>query len=229
MVKALIAAFADLGDPAVRRVLWKSLGLALAVLIGLAVLLWWLAAWLADFQIGWLDTVVEFAAGFGVMVLAWLLFPAAVTGTLGLFLDEVAAAVERRRYPGLPPARTQPWGEILRQTLAFAAVALGLNLLLLPLYILLFWFPPAYAALFYGVNGYLLGREYFEQVAARRLDAATAAKLRRAHQGRIVLAGVAIAFLLTVPILNLIAPVLATAFMLHLSLALTGAPAPARV
>jgi uncharacterized protein involved in cysteine biosynthesis len=66
-------------------------------------------------------------------------------------------------------------------------------------------------------------------VAARRLDAATAAKLRRAHQGRIVLAGVAIAFLLTVPILNLIAPVLATAFMLHLSLALTGAPAPARV
>lgn len=225
MLKALFAAFADLSDPAIRRVLWKSLALALAVLVGLAVLLWWLATWLADMETGWLDTVVEFATGFGVVILAWLLFPAAVTGVLGLFLDEVAEAVERRRYPALPPARVQPWGEIMRQTLAFAAVALGLNLLLLPLYILLFWFPPAYAALFYGVNGYLLGREYFEQVAARRLDAAAATKLRQAYQGRIVGAGVAIAFLLTVPILNLIAPVLATAFMLHLSMALTGVPA----
>jgi len=108
--------------------------------------------------------------------------------------------------------------------LAFATVAVGLNLLLLPFYLLLLWFPPAYAVLFYGVNGYLLGREYFEQVAMRRLDPEAARRLRRAHQGRIVLAGVAIAFLLTVPILNLIAPVLATAFMVHLSVTLMGPP-----
>jgi CysZ protein len=222
MFSALAAAFGDLGDPRIRGVLWKSLGLALLVLALLATGLWFLVAWLAHFQIGWLDKVIEFAAGFGVVILAWFLFPAAVTSTLGVFLDEVSEAVERRHYPYLPKARPQSWGEIIRQTLAFAAIAVGLNLLLLPFYLLLLWFPPAYAALFYGVNGYLLGREYFEQVAMRRLDPEAARRLRRTHQGRIVLAGVAIAFLLTVPFLNLIAPVVATAFMLHLTMTLTG-------
>jgi len=223
MFSALAAAFGDLSDPRVRGVLWKSLGLTLLVLVLLGVGLWFLTAWLAHFDIGWLDKVIEFAAGFGVVILAWFLFPAAVTSTLGVFLDEVSDAVEQRHYPHLPPARPQSWGEIIRQTLAFTAVAVGLNLLLLPFYLLLLWFPPAYAALFYGVNGYLLGREYFEQVAMRRLDPEAARHLRRTHQGRIMLAGIAIAFLLTVPILNLIAPVLATAFMLHLSMSLTGA------
>lgn len=222
MFSALAAAFGDLGDPRIRGVLWKSLGLALLVLALLATGLWFLVAWLAHFEIGWLNKVIEFAAGFGVVILAWFLFPAAVTSTLGVFLDEVSEAVERRHYPYLPKARPQSWGEIIRQTLAFAAIAVGLNLLLLPFYLLLLWFPPAYAALFYGVNGYLLGREYFEQVAMRRLDPEAARHLRRAHQGRIVLAGVAIAFLLTVPFLNLIAPVVATAFMLHLTMTLTG-------
>jgi len=223
MFSALAAAFGDLGDPRVRGVLWKSLGLALLVLALLAIGLWFLVAWLAHFDIGWLNKLVEFAAGFGVVILAWFLFPAAVTSTLGVFLDEVSEAVEQRHYPHLPRARPQSWGEIIRQTLAFTAIALGLNLLLLPLYLLLIWFPPAYAALFYGVNGYLLGREYFEQVAMRRLDPEAARRLRLAHQGRILLAGIAIAFLLTVPILNLIAPVLATAFMSHLTITLLGA------
>jgi uncharacterized protein involved in cysteine biosynthesis len=223
MFSALAAAFGDLGDPRVRAVLWKSLSLALLVLALLAIGLWFLVAWLAHFDIGWLNKLVEFAAGFGVVILAWFLFPAAVTSTLGVFLDEVSEAVEERHYPHLPRARPQSWGEIIRQTLAFTAVALGLNLLLLPFYLLLIWFPPAYAALFYGVNGYLLGREYFEQVAMRRLDPEGARRLRLAHQGRILLAGIAIAFLLTVPVLNLIAPVLATAFMSHLSIALLGA------
>jgi uncharacterized protein involved in cysteine biosynthesis len=223
MFSALAAAFGDLGDPRVRGVLWKSLGLALLVLALLAVGLWFLVAWLAHFDIGWLNKLVEFAAGFGVVILAWFLFPAAVTSTLGVFLDEVSEAVEQRHYPHLARARPQSWGEIVRQTLAFTAVAVGLNLLLLPFYLLLIWFPPAYAVLFYGVNGYLLGREYFEQVAMRRLDPEAARRLRLAHQGRILLAGIAIAFLLTIPVLNLIAPVLATAFMSHLAIALLGA------
>jgi uncharacterized protein involved in cysteine biosynthesis len=222
MIHAIAAAFGDLGNPRVRGVLWKSLALSILVLVVLAVGLWFLVHGLAHFDIGWLNTVVEFATGFGVVILAWFLFPSAMTGTLGVFLDEVSEAVEGSRYPHLPPARPQSWGEILRQTLSFTAVALGLNLLLLPLYLLLLWFPPAYAVLFYGVNGYLLGREYFEQVAMRRLDPAAARRLRLAHQGRILLAGIAIALLLTVPILNLIAPVLATAFMLHLSTSLMG-------
>lgn len=221
MIQALIAAFTDLREPGVRRVLGKSLVLAIGVLVLTAILVWLLAAWLTDLQIGWLDSVIEVAAGLGVVVLAWLLFPVAVSSTVGIFLDEVSDAVEGRHYPALPPAHGQPIATEIRSALAFAGVALALNLLLLPLYLLLFFFPPLYALIFYGVNGYLLGREYFEQVALRRLDPAAARALRRANQGRVLLAGVVIAFLLTVPVVNLIAPVVATAFMLHLVMGLS--------
>jgi uncharacterized protein involved in cysteine biosynthesis len=91
-------------------------------------------------------------------------------------------------------------------------VALALNLLVLPLYLL----PGANAILYLGLNGYLLGREYFEQVAQRRLDWRAVAQLRRSARARLWGAGVCIAALLTVPVLNLIAPVIATCFMVHL-------------
>lgn len=228
MIQALIAAVTDLREPGIRRVLGKSLLLALAMLALTGVLVWLLIVWLTDLQIGWLDSIVEFAAGLGVVVLAWLLFPVAVSSTIGIFLDEVSEAVEARHYPALPPAKGVPLAVEVKSAIAFAAVAIALNLLLLPLYLLLFFFPPLYALIFYGVNGYLLGREYFEQVALRRLDVPAAHALRRAHQGRVLLAGIVIAFLLTVPFVNLIAPVIATAFMLHLVTGLTGPRARAQ-
>jgi uncharacterized protein involved in cysteine biosynthesis len=81
---------------------------------------------------------------------------------------------------------------------------------------------------FYGLNGYLLGREYFETVALRRLDPKRASELRRREKWRVFLAGVIITLLLTVPFLNLIAPVIATAFMLHLFESVRRAAAPTR-
>jgi hypothetical protein len=69
--------------------------------------------------------------------------------------------------------------------------------------------------LFYAVNGHLLGREYFEVVALRRLDPQAARQLRRDYAGRIWLAGTLIAVTFSIPLLNLAAPVLGTAFMLH--------------
>ena len=84
-----------------------------------------------------------------------------------------------------------------------------------PLYLLLLFLPPFNLFVFYLLNGYLLGREYFEIVAVRRLDMATAKRLRRTYRGRVFMAGVVIALLLTVPLVNLITPIVATAFMLH--------------
>jgi uncharacterized protein involved in cysteine biosynthesis len=87
-----------------------------------------------------------------------------------------------------------------------------LNLILL-LFLLI---PPVFPFVFYGVNGYLLGREYFELVAARRLDPAEARSLRRRHGRTLFIAGVLIAFLLTIPFVNLVAPLVGTAAMVHL-------------
>ena len=76
--------------------------------------------------------------------------------------------------------------------------------------------PPLFPFVFYGVNGYLLGREFFELVALRRIGLEEVRNLRKAHRGRLFLAGIVIAFLFTVPGLNLVAPVIATAVMVHL-------------
>jgi CysZ protein len=134
---------------------------------------------------------------------------------MAMLLDDIAAAVERRYYPELPPGREQPLVEAILGNLIFIAVTLILNLLVLPLYFVLIFIPPLNLLLFYLLNGYLLGREYFEMVAARRLDLAATKRLRRDFRGRVILAGAVIAFLLTIPIVNLVTPIIATAFMLH--------------
>lgn len=214
VISALFKAFGQFGDPRIRRVVWLSVGLALAILIALAVALWLAVGWLAGLE-GWLDVLAELAAGAGAVLLAWLLFPAAVGLTVGLFLEDVAEAVEARHYPGLPAVRAQSVREAIVTGMKFAGVAIALNLLALPLYLALMFAPPFNLILFYVLNGYLLGREYFEAVALRRLDERRTRHLRRAGAGKVFGAGVLIAFLMTVPFVNLVAPVVATAFMLH--------------
>ena len=95
----------------------------------------------------------------------------------------------------------------------FVLVAVALNVLALPVYLLSTVFAPL---VFFALNGYLLGREYFEMVALRRVDLAAALALRRRYLGRLWLVGAGFAFLMTVPIVNLVTPVLATAIMVHL-------------
>ena len=216
MLDALGKAIGQLADPRLRRAIWLTLATSLAVVGGLVLAAWLLLARLSVFGIGWVDTALDLLAGAGVLVVAWLLFPATISVVVGFFLEEVADAVERRHYPGLKPARAQPLGEQAAAGLRFALVAIGLNLLVLPLYLAGIFLPPLNIFVFYGLNGYLLGREFYELVALRRFDQRQVQVLRRAHGGRSFLAGVVIAFLLTVPFVNLIAPVIATAFMVHL-------------
>ena len=229
MFSALAKAFGQLSDPEFRRVLVRSVLAALVVFIAVWVAAWFGLGWageaLSDWVAGqepggfWVEVVewVFGAAGVvGVLIASVFLFPGVMLVALTLMLDDIAQAVERRHYPELAPAREQPIGEAVMAALAFAAVMLLLNLLALPFYLLLLLFvPPLNLFVFYLLNGYLLGREYFELVAARRFDAAGVRRLRRKYRGRVMLAGVVIAFLLTVPIVNLVTPVVATGFMLH--------------
>lgn len=216
MLNAVARTLAQLSDPAIVRVFRDSILGALAAIAALAAVIWLALAHLWPTGIAWLDhsavrVLVDTLGGFAVMVLAWLMFPALVGTVAGFFLERVARAVERRYYPALPAPREQPMTEMLATGLRFFAVMVVLNLAALPLYLL----PGMNLALYYGLNGYLLGRQYYEMIALRRMDAATAARLRRAHGARIFVAGAAIAFVLTIPLANLLVPVLATAFMVH--------------
>ena len=104
-------------------------------------------------------------------------------------------------------------GEIVSITLRLTLLTLLLNLLALPVYLLV---PGINLFLFLALNGYLFGRGYFEVVALRRLDMGAARRVRSRFAGRIFLGGVVIAGLFALPLVNLVAPVIATAFMLHI-------------
>lgn len=213
MLAALIRAFDQLGDPALRRVLWIGFGAALASLVLLTLGAGYALSQAALFGLGWLDTLADVLGTLAALVLAVVLFPALAGLISSFLLDEVAEAVDRRYYPHLPPARQQRLGEQIATGLRFLAVLIVFNLLAL---VLTWVVPPLHFAVFLLVNGYLLGREYFELVALRRLDPAEVRLVRRRHAPRVLLAGVVIAALLAVPLLNLLVPVLATAFMVHI-------------
>lgn len=229
MFSALGKAFSQLSDPRVRRVLFWSLGLALVIFFALWAGLGFLVTLggdgLAAFVEGagwgspWSD-IADWIATLGgfllLIVVSFLVFPGVVSMIVPLFMDQVAGAVEDRHYPALPPAREQPVPEMLGDAVRLGLVTVGLNLAALPFYLIFLFIPGLNLVLFYLLNGYLFGREYFELVAVRRLDREEMKRLWLSRKRHFMLAGVVITFLFSVPIVNLIAPVVGTAFMVHL-------------
>jgi CysZ protein len=213
MIVALARACAELFTPPLRRIVALSLVLAVASFIGL-----WLAVALLLHHaglFGWwpLDWLVDLLGAIAVLALSWLLFPAILTIVMGFFLDRIAAAVESLDYPGLGPPRRDALLDMTVATLWLMVLTVLLNLLALPVYLLL---PGINFFVFLGLNGYLLGRAYFEGVALRRLDTAATRAARHRFGGRVFLGGIVIAGLFSLPLVNLVAPVIATAFMVHL-------------
>ena len=211
MIEDLFKAIAQIGDPRSRGQLLAAIGASVAVLVVLVATLWQLLHFFAASGYGWFDMVVQGAGLFGAGMLAWFAFPLVVSSTLGFFTDELCDAVEARYYPSLPPARHQSLAESLREGMSFAGLALLLNILVLPLYLL----PGPNILIYLALNGWLLGREYFDAVALRRKTPGELAALRRQLRPGIWLAGVLIAFSLTIPFINLVVPLLGVAFMTH--------------
>lgn len=214
-------AIGQIGDPAFRRVLFLGLGLTLLLLVGSAFGAGWLVAalipesvslpWVGE--IGFLDNIASGLSVLGVLALSVVLMVPVASAFTGLFLDDVADAVEARYYPGDGPARRQPFLSAVADTFRFLGVMIVANLCALVLYLI---FAPLAPLIFWGLNGFLLGREYFQLVAIRRMDEVAVRKLRRRYSGQIWLAGALMAIPLTVPILNLIVPIIGAAAFTHL-------------
>lgn len=147
------------------------------------------------------------------MVLSIFLMVPVASAFTGLFLDEVADAVEDRHYPALPPAGSTPLGTAFSDSLRFMAVIVAANAMALILYVIFLPFAPI---IFWGLNGYLLGREYFQMVAIRRHGPDGARALRRKHWLEIWAAGLMMVLPLSVPLVNLLVPVLGAATFTHL-------------
>jgi CysZ protein len=166
----------------------------------------------------WIVTAAGIVAGLIYLVAFAFLFPPLTALVASLFLDDVAAIVERESYGADAPGKPMPAGEAIIQGLRFMFLVIGVNLLVL----LVIWFPGINAAAFFIANGYLLGREYFELAASRFRRRDDVKAFRKRHGGTIFMAGVVIALFVAIPVLNLMTPMFATAFMVHTHKRLSG-------
>ena len=212
MFNAFSKAVFQLNDPRTRKMLWLSIGAALTVFAVLWTVIGTLLTSTSFFAIGWLEWAVDLLGGLATFVFTWFLFPGVISAVIGIFLGDIANAVEARHFPSLGPAMGLPMAKAVLVTLGYLGVLIVLNLFLLVFLLI----PPLFPFVFYTVNGYLLGREYFELVALRRIGPEEARRLRKAHRGKLFLTGVIMALLLTLPVVNLLAPVVITAAMVHL-------------
>lgn len=216
-----LKALAQIGDRRFRRVLLLGVGLSLALLAAVTfAFLWALQLFLPDsITLPWvgsfsgLDDIVGWGSALLMIGLSVFLMIPVASAFSGFFLDDVAQAVEDRHYPGLPPALKLGFGDQLIDSANFFALLVAVNLVALVLY---FVAGPLAPVLFWGLNGFLLGREYFTLVAMRRLGPAGAKALRSRHAGRVWLAGTLMAIPLSIPLVNLLVPVLGAASFTHL-------------
>lgn len=218
---SFLAALGQWTDPRFRRVVLLGVGLTLGLLILLYAGMVWVIQILVPETtdlpligpVGGLDTLLSVGSVLLMLLASIFLMVPVASAFSGLFLESVADAVEDRHYPALPPARTLGIAEGLIGALNFFGVALAANLLAL------FLWPfagPLVPVLFWSLNGYLLGREYFTLVAQRRMDRPAARALWRANKARIWGAGILMAAPLSVPVVNLLIPVFGVATFTHL-------------
>lgn len=219
MISSFVLAAQQLPDPALRGAVVKGVAAAIAFFIAIAVVVTWgvgeLSVYVTTSE-GWvitfLDPVLTLAGWASILVLIFFLFPIVAISLTSLFLDPVIAAVERKHYPHLPEPRAVSLQEGLSQALAFLGISILVNLVALPFYLI----PGLNVVLFYLVNGYLAGREYFELVGTRRKKTKALRQLRKKRSGRLIGGGIFVTFLMTIPIVNLFAPVIGAAGFVHL-------------
>jgi uncharacterized protein involved in cysteine biosynthesis len=212
MFRAIALAFGQILDPAFRRPLLLGAVLALAGGFGIAGLVGWGLEAVAG-GTGWFAGVVAAAGAVLTLFAVFWFFVPLLLAVSSLFTDGVAAAVERRHYPALPPPQGAPPAVQAWAGLALAAKMAGLTLILLPLSLVL---PMVGALALWGVAAIGLGEGLFEGVAMRRMGREQAAELRRRRRGEVWGMGAALALLALVAPLNLLVPVLGTAAMVHL-------------
>lgn len=219
-------ALGQLSDGRFLRVVLLGVALALALLIAVyALFLWLIEMWSPGSieipligPVGGIDTLLSVGSFFLMLGLSVFLMVPAASAFSGLFLEDVAQAVEDRHYPGLPPVPRARLMDTLVETANFVGLLIAVNVVALFVYIFTGPFIPV---AFWALNGLLLGREYFTLVATRRLGRPAAKVLRGQHWLQIWMAGTLMAVPLSVPLINLAIPVLGVATFTHMFYRLT--------
>ena len=211
MISDLLKAFNELPDPKFRVVILRTLVLSFFLLLILAVGSWYLLNITKIFNWSWLEFLTDKVGWLLALVVGCILFPGTVVFVMSFNLDSVILAVEKKHYADLAPAKNQTFFEALIFNIRYIGAVLTVNLLLVPVY-----FIPVLNLIIFGLaNGYFIGREYFELIAPRRLEGGAVKLLQKRFKFRFWFAGIIISYLLVIPVLNFVVPMIAVTFMLH--------------
>jgi len=233
MIDAAIKAIIQIFSPPLRAVLWKSVGLALALIVAVGFALDRFIVWLIGAgstsvettlgphahgpaeTLAWLLSV---AAGLGIVVGSVMLMPAVTAFVASFFADEIADAVEREHYPADPPGRALPLPRAIAEGVKTALLAVAVYLVAVPFLL----FAGFGIVIFFLATAWLLGREYFDLAAMRFRPPDEAKRLRKRHATTVYIGGLFIAAFVSIPIVNLATPLFAMALMVHLHKRLAG-------
>ena len=233
MLDAAAKALSQILSPPMRSILWRSIGLALVLIVVLAIGLQRLLSWLAVYGEAWAEAVlgpgfhtplnavawiISIAAGLGVVFGAVFLMPAITSLVASLFVDEVAGHVETEYYPAERPGTALPFGIAMTEGVKTAALTILVYLIALPFVL----FAGIGFLGFFIATAWLLGREYFELAAMRFRPPAEAKAMRKENAAVIFTAGLIIAAFVSIPIVNLATPLFGMAFMVHMHKRLSG-------
>ena len=164
-----------------------------------------------DFSITGLDWLVDTLGSLAAVIILVLLLPSFFGLIASFKLDTICSEVEKRHYQDLPPASYKSLIGPLLIGLRFTIILVILNIAVIPLSLI----PPVYLISGWFLNGYLLGREFFELVAIRHLNPNQIRILRKKQKLTVFFIGLVLALISMVPILNLLLPLYATALMTH--------------
>jgi CysZ protein len=214
-------------SPPLRAILWRSIALALGLIVVIGIALGRVITWLIDVggtsventlgpyahapvvAIAWLLSIT---AGLGILIGSVMLMPA-VTALVGsFFADRIGDEVEREYYRADPPGKALPLPLAMWEGFKTALLALLIYLCAAPLIL----FAGFGAVIFFLATAYILGREYFELAAMRFRPPLEAKALRRRNAAVVYIGGLLIAVFVSIPIVNLATPIFAMALMVHL-------------
>jgi CysZ protein len=234
MIDAAVKALSQILSPPMRAILWRSIGLALVLIVVLAVGLQRLLSWLATSGESWAEAmlgpgfhtplnvlawVISVAAGLGVVLGAVFLMPAITSLVASVFVDDVAEHVELEHYPAERPGMALPFGLAITEGIKTALLTILVYLVALQFVLL----AGAGFIIFFIATAWLLGREYFLLAAMRFRAPAEARAMRKGNAAIIFFAGLLLAAFVSIPIVNLATPLFGMAFMVHMHKRLSGA------
>jgi CysZ protein len=233
MLDAAVKALSQILSPPMRSILWRSIGLALVLIVVVAVGLQRLLSWLATSGEVWAEAllgpsfqttlnvlawIVSIAASLGIVFGAVMLMPAITSLVASFFVDDVADHVEREYYPAERPGVALPLPLAIAEGLKTALLTILVYLLVLPFVL----FAGAGFIIFFIAMAWLLGREYFELAAMRFRSPQEAKAMRKDNAATVFTAGLFIAAFVSIPIVNLATPLFGMAFMVHMHKRLSG-------